>query len=152
MSGAKPSVVLGTIGSDAHVVGVTLLEHALEEAGFEVRNLGAQVSRERFGHAAAEHGADAVLVSSMDGHAEQNCEGLHEALAAADVDPVTFVGGNLSVGEDDLAAARERFRAMGFDAVFGPTAGFEEAVAALRDHLGLDEHATATEPERARVR
>ena len=91
MSGAKPSVVLGTIGSDAHVVGVTLLEHALKEAGFEVRNLGAQVSR-------------------------------------------------------------ERFRAMGFDAVFGPTAGFEEAVAALRDHLGLDEHATATEPERARVR
>jgi len=152
MSGAKPSVVLGTIGSDAHVVGVTLLEHAFREAGFEVGNLGAQVSRERFADAAAATGADAVLVSSMDGHAEQNCEGFHEALAAAGVDPVTFVGGNLSVGEDDLPAVRERFRAMGFDAVFGPTAGFEEAVAALREHLGLDERATATDADRARVR
>lgn len=149
MSAASPTVVLGTIGSDAHVVGITILEHALREAGFEVRNLGAQTAQSEFAEAAAATDAEAVLVSSMYGHAERDCEGLHETLAAAGVDATTYVGGNLSVGQTDLETVRERFRAFGFDRVFGPEAGHETVVDALTEDLGLDE--AATEREQARV-
>ena len=137
MSG--PSVVVGTIGSDAHVVGITLLEHALKEAGFEVRNLGAQTSKEAFAEAAAETDANAVLVSSLYGHAEQDCEGLHEAFTERDIDPVTYIGGNLAVGQSDFEEVRRRFRKMGFDSVFDAEADFEDLVEALRAEFGIDE-------------
>lgn len=90
--------MVGTIGSGAHVVGVTLIEHALKEAGFEVTNLGAQTAQSEFVAAAERKNVDAVLVSSLDGHAKENCEGLHEEFRAAGLDPTTYVGGNLSVG------------------------------------------------------
>lgn len=137
MSG--PSVVVGTIGSDAHVVGITLLEHALKEAGFEVRNLGAQTPKEAFATAADETDANAVLVSSLYGHAEQDCEGLHEAFAERDIDPVTYIGGNLAVGQSDFEEVRRRFREMGFDGVFDAEADFEDVVETLRAEFGIDE-------------
>ncbi len=152
MSTSNRSVVLGTIGSDAHVVGITLLEHALKEAGFDVRNLGAQTPQEEFAAAVAETDADAVLVSSLYGHAEQDCVGLHERLVEAGVDPVTYIGGNLAVGQSDFQEVRERFREMGFDRVFESDAGFEDVVSALRQEFGMDERAPATEADRARVR
>ena len=134
-----PSVVVGTIGSDAHVIGITLLEHALKDAGFEVRNLGAQTPKEAFADAAAEIDANAVLVSSLYGHAEQDCEGLHEAFAERDIDPVTYIGGNLAVGQSDFEEVRRRFRKMGFDTVFDAEADFEDLVEALRAEFGIDE-------------
>ena len=137
MSG--PSVVVGTIGSDAHVVGVTLLEHALKEAAFEARNLGAQTPKEAFAEAADETDANAVLVSSLYGHAEQDCEGLHEAFAERDIDPVTYIGGNLAVGQSDFEEVRRRFREMGFDGVFDAEADFEDVVETLRAEFGIDE-------------
>ncbi|MFB6193817.1 MAG: methylaspartate mutase subunit S [Halobaculum sp.] len=150
MTGASPSVVVGTIGSDAHAVGITLLDHALREAGFEVRNLGAQTPKEAFVEAADERDADAVLVSSLYGHAQQDCEGLHEQLAAADLDPTTYIGGNLAVGQTEFAEVRRRFREMGFDRVFDAETEFEDVVAALRAEFGVDE--TAAEADRATVR
>ncbi len=137
-----PSIVVGTIGSDAHVVGITLLEHALKEAGFEVRNLGAQTPKEAFAEAAAETDANAVLVSSLYGHAEQDCEGLHDAFTDRDIDPVTYIGGNLAVGQSDFEEVRRRFRRMGFDAVFDAEADFEDIVKALRVEFGIDERAS----------
>lgn len=139
---SNPSVVVGTIGSDAHVVGITLLEHALREAGFEVRNLGAQTPKEAFAEAAAETDASAVLVSSLYGHAEQDCAGLHEALAAKDVAPTTYIGGNLAVGQSEFEEVRRRFREMGFDSVFDADTEFEDVVTALRAEFGMDEHTT----------
>ena len=137
MSG--PAVVVGTIGSDAHVIGITLLEHALEEAGFEVRNLGAQTPATEFASAAAEVDANAVLVSSLYGHAEQDCEGLHETLREAGVDPVTYIGGNLAVGQTDFEAVRKRFREMGFDRVFEADTDIDGVIDVLRAEFGVGE-------------
>ncbi|MDG5775283.1 methylaspartate mutase subunit S [Haloarculaceae archaeon H-GB2-1] len=137
------TIVLGVIGSDAHVVGITILEHALEDAGFDVHNLGVQTSQSEFVDAAAEHDADAVLVSSLYGHAQQDCEGFHDELAAAGLDPVTYVGGNLSVGQEEFETVRQRFRAMGFDRVFEPGTQPEVAITTL--HEDLEE--TASVPE-----
>jgi methylaspartate mutase sigma subunit len=125
------TVILGVIGSDAHVVGITILEQALTAAGFEVHNLGVQTSREAFAEAADSQDADAVLVSSLYGHAEQDCRGFHDALADREIDPVTYIGGNLAVGQDDFAQTRETFRAMGFDRVFDSETTPAEAINAL---------------------
>ena len=141
------TVILGVIGSDAHVVGITILEQALSAAGFEVVNLGVQTSQAEFVTAANSHDAEAVLVSSLYGHARQDCEGFHDRLAAAGLDVHTYVGGNLAVGQDEFESTRERFREMGFDRVFDAETDPEEAIAALRRDLQL----TATETERVRV-
>ncbi|MBX0293605.1 methylaspartate mutase subunit S [Haloarcula nitratireducens] len=141
------TVILGVIGSDAHVVGITILEQALSAAGFEVENLGVQTSQAEFIESAKAHDAEAVLVSSLYGHARQDCEGFHERLEAAGLDVWTYVGGNLAVGQDDFETTRDTFREMGFDRVFDAETDPEEAIAALRQDLQL----TTTEAERVRV-
>ena len=141
------TVVLGVIGSDAHVVGITILEQAFSAAGFDVVNLGVQTSQEEFAEAAVAHDAGAVLVSSLYGHAEQDCQGFHEVLEEAGVDAATYIGGNLAVGQDDFEETRATFEALGFDRVFDSETDPEEAIAALRDDLGL----TTTETERATI-
>jgi methylaspartate mutase sigma subunit len=125
------TVTLGVIGSDAHVVGITILEQAFAAAGFEVHNLGVQTSQEEFAEAAKTHDSDAVLVSSLYGHAEQDCQGFQETLAEHDVDAVTYIGGNLAVGQNDFAEIRETFQNMGFDRVFDSETSPEEAIRAL---------------------
>lgn len=141
------TVILGVIGSDAHVVGITILEQALSAAGFEVENLGVQSSQTEFVDAAKAHDAGAVLVSSLYGHARQDCDGFHQRLEEAGLDVTTYVGGNLSVGQDDFESTRERFRGMGFDRVFDAETDPEEAIAALRRDLKL----TTSEPDTVRV-
>jgi len=141
------TVILGVIGSDAHVVGITILEQALSAAGFEVVNLGVQTSQADFVDAARSHDAEAVLVSSLYGHARQDCEGFHDRIEAAGLDVLTYVGGNLAVGQDDFEETRRQFREFGFDRVFDAETDPEEAIAALRQDLQL----TTREAERARV-
>ncbi|MDG5776978.1 methylaspartate mutase subunit S [Haloarculaceae archaeon H-GB2-1] len=141
------TVILGVIGSDAHVVGITILEHALSAAGFDVVNLGVKSSQDEFVAAATEHEAEAVLVSSMYGHARQDCEGLHERISDAGLDVVTYVGGNLAVGQDDFDQTRATFEAMGFDRVFDAETDPSEAIAALERDLQL----TSGESETVRV-
>ncbi|NHN48921.1 methylaspartate mutase subunit S [Halostella sp. JP-L12] len=139
------TVILGVIGSDAHVVGITILEQTLDAAGFDVVNLGVQTSQEEFVSAANAHDAEAVLVSSLYGHAEQDCRGFHETLAEAEVDALTYIGGNLAVGQDDFEETREKFRRFGFDRVFDSETDPEQAIAALRQDLG---HRTSETDER----
>ncbi|QIO22392.1 methylaspartate mutase subunit S [Haloarcula sp. JP-L23] len=141
------TVILGVIGSDAHVVGITILEQALSAAGFEVVNLGVQTSQAEFADAAKAHGAEAVLVSSLYGHARQDCEGFHDLLESEGLDVLTYVGGNLAVGQDDFESTRETFREMGFDRVFDAETDPEDAIADLRRDLNL----TTTEGEQVRV-
>ena len=129
------TVVLGTIGSDAHVVGITILEQALSAAGFTVVNVGVQTSQAEFVEAVDAHDADALLVSSLYGHAERDCDGLHDRLSAAGLTPVTYVGGNLAVGQDDTESTHRRFREMGFDRVFGTDTDPEVAVRSLETDL-----------------
>ncbi|OIB56894.1 methylaspartate mutase subunit S [Natrialba sp. SSL1] len=141
------TVVLGVIGSDAHVVGITILEQAFSAAGFDVINLGVQTSQEDFAEAAVAHDAEAVLVSSLYGHAEQDCQGFHDVLDAEGVDALTYIGGNLAVGQDDFEQTRETFEELGFDRVFNSETDPEEAIAALRQDLQI----TTMEAERATI-
>ncbi|WP_049893864.1 methylaspartate mutase subunit S [Halogranum rubrum] len=137
------TVILGVIGSDAHVVGITILDQALSAAGFDVVNLGVQTSQAEFVDAAKAHDADAVLVSSLYGHAEQDCRGFHDRLASDSLDLPTYIGGNLAVGQDDWDETRRRFERMGFTRVFDSETEPQEAI----DALCLDLDVSATERE-----
>ena len=113
-------VAIGSIGDDIHVVGITILGHALRNAGAEVIQLGVQTLPEEFVAVAVSEDVDALFVSSSNGHAAHFCEHLRQDLLAAEVtDCLLYAGGNLAVSAATTWGDVEaRFKAMGFDRVY----------------------------------
>ena len=135
----KKKLVIGVIGADVHAVGISILQHAFEEAGFEVVNLGLMVSQEEYIAAAIETNADAILVSSLYGHGELDCRGLRDKCDESGLkDILLYVGGNIVVGKQPFDEVEKRFKAMGFDRVFGPGTAPETTVAALYEDLKVE--------------
>ena len=77
------TVITGTIGVDAHVIGTKVISRALREAGFKVVELGAQTPAEEFIMAAQETAADAMMISSLYGMAEMDLEGFRDKCTEA---------------------------------------------------------------------
>ena len=135
----KKKLVIGVIGADVHAVGISILQHAFEEAGFEVVNLGVMVSQEEYIAAAIETNADAILVSSLYGHGELDCRGLRDKCDESGLkDILLYVGGYIVVGKQPFDEVEKRFKAMGFDRVFGPGTAPETTVAALYEDLKVE--------------
>lgn len=135
----KKKLVIGVIGADVHAVGISILQHAFEEAGFEVVNLGVMVSQEEYIAAAIETNADVILVSSLYGHGELDCRGLRDKCDESGLkDILLYVGGNIVVGKQPFDEVEKRFKAMGFDRVFGPGTAPETTVAALYEDLKVE--------------
>ena len=133
----KKKLVIGVIGADVHAVGIAILNNAFEQAGFDVVNLGVMVSQEEYIQAAIESGADAIVVSSLYGHGELDCQGLREKCNEAGLkDILLYVGGNIVVGKQDFAKVEERFKAMGFNKVYAPGTAPETTIADLKADLG----------------
>jgi len=129
---------LGVIGADVHAVGNKILEIALTEAGFNVVNLGVLVSQKEFVEAALETNADAILVSSLYGHAEIDARGLREALIEAGIgDILMYIGGYLVVGNQDWSEVEAKFKQLGFDRVYPPSTLPEDFIPTLREDLGM---------------
>ena len=134
----KKELVIGVIGADVHAVGIQILDHAFEEASFDVTNLGVMVSQEEYIAAAVETDADAIMVSSLYGHGELDCRGLREKCNEAGLNHILlYVGGNIVVGKQPFDEVEARFKKMGFDRVFGPGTAPEETIKALKEDLGL---------------
>ena len=132
------TLVLGVIGADVHAVGNKILEIALTEAGFNVVNLGVLVSQKEFVEAALETNADAILVSSLYGHAEIDARGLREALIEAGIgDILMYIGGYLVVGNQDWSEMEAKFKQLGFDRVYPPSTLPEDFIPTLREDLGM---------------
>ena len=135
----KKKLVIGVIGADVHAVGISILQHAFEEAGFEVVNLGVMVSQEEYIAAAIETNAYAILVSSLQGHGDLDCRGLRDKCDESGLkDILLYVGGNIVVGKQPFDEVEKRFKAMGFDRVFGPGTAPETTVAALYEDLKVE--------------
>ena len=106
----QKTIVTGVIGADAHAVGNKIIAYALNNAGYKVVNLGVMVSQEEYIEAALETKADAILVSSLYGHGEIDCQGLREKCDEAGLKGIPLVaGGNLVVGKQDFAEVESRF-------------------------------------------
>ena len=131
-----PTIVMGVIGADCHAVGNTILERFFRENGFNVVNLGVMVTQDEYIDAAIETGASAILVSSLYGHGEIDCQGFRDRCVERGLaDIVLYVGGNLVVGKTDPAVVREKFIAMGFDRVAMPDDDLREEADALREDI-----------------
>ena len=132
------TIVTGVIGADVHAVGNKILSFALEQAGFKVINLGVMVTQEEYIEAALETKADAILVSSLYGHGEIDCQGLREKCDEAGLKNIPLLaGGNLVVGKQDFTEVEKRFSAMGFTRVYPPGTAVETSIDDLNELLGL---------------
>ena len=132
----KPTVVTGTVGVDAHVIGTKILSRALREAGFNVVELGAQTPPEEFIKAAQETDADAILMSSLYGMAELDLQGFKEKCIEAGLeDVILYIGGILGISRHDFKEDEEKFKKLGFDRVYPPDADLQAAIEDLRRDL-----------------
>jgi methylaspartate mutase sigma subunit len=117
----KATLVTGVIGDDVHVTGIRVLEHALRKAGFKIVALGVQISQQEFVEAAIESKADAILVSSLGGHAKIASEGLREKCTEAGLKDIRlYIGGMLAAREVKWEDTEKTFKEMGFDRVYPP--------------------------------
>lgn len=134
----KKTIVIGVIGSDCHAVGNKILDHSFTAAGFNVINIGVLSPQEDFINAAVETKADAILVSSLYGQGEIDCKGLREKCDEAGLEGITlYVGGNIVVGKQYWPDVEKRFKAMGFDKVYGPGTSPEVSIADLKKDLNI---------------
>ena len=131
----KGTLVTGVIGDDVHIMGLRILEHALRDAGFKIVPLGILVSQEKFIEAAIETEADAIMVSSLGGHAKLLSEGFrNKCIEAGLKDILLYIGGNLSIGEtwDDI---EKTFKDIGFNRVYPPVTLPESVIEDLKTDL-----------------
>lgn len=135
-------IVLGVIGADCHAVGNRILTSVLTQGGIEVVNLGVMVSQDEFIETALAEDANAILVSSIYGHGELDCQNFRARCEERGLtEIVLYVGGNLVIGKQDFSSVEAQFRDMGFDRVFRPTTDLQEVIALLKSDI--DERRTA---------
>jgi methylaspartate mutase S subunit len=121
---------------DAHVIGTKVLSRALKDAGFKVVELGMQVTPEEFISVAQETKADAIMMSSLYGMAEQDLKGFDEKRKEAGLgDVLLYIGGNLVIGRYDPKDVEPRFKALGFDRVYPPWTDTETGITDLKKDL-----------------
>jgi methylaspartate mutase S subunit len=131
-----PTVITGTVGMDAHVIGTKVLSRALREAGFKVVELGIQVTPEEFINVAQETKADAILMSSLYGMAELDLKDFNKKRMEAGLgDVLLYIGGNLVIGRYNPREIEPRFKALGFDRVYAPGTEPEIGIEDLKKDL-----------------
>lgn len=131
------TIVIGVIGADVHAVGNKIIDYVLREHGYNVVNVGVLSSQEDFINAAVESNASMILVSSLYGQGELDCRGMREKCIEAGIgDIILYVGGNIVVGKQDFAEVEKRFKAMGFNRVFGPGVPIEADLPFIKEDLG----------------
>jgi methylaspartate mutase sigma subunit len=131
------TLVTGVIGEDVHVTGIRILEHALRNAGFKVNSLGIHNTQEDFINAAVETNADAIMISSLAGHAKLLVEGLRERCVESGLENIRlYLGGQLVIHAEEWEKTEKAFKDMGFDRVYKPFVLPEPVIADLKKDLG----------------
>lgn len=87
---SKARVALGSVKGDLHDIGKNLVGIMLEGAGFEIQDLGTDVSPEKFVEA-ARSGANVIAMSALLSTTMIRMKDVVEALAKADLPNKTFV-------------------------------------------------------------
>lgn len=129
--------ILGVIGADVHVIGSKILQFALEEAGFKVTYLGVANRPEDFIKAATEEDADAILVSSIYGHAQLDCIGFRAMCVEAGLkDILLYIGGRLDLGFSNWEETERKFKEYGFDRIYPSGTHPDNVIRDLKKDLG----------------
>ena len=138
------SVVIGTIGSDAHIIGGWVLKHTFQQAGFKVAFLGSMVPQEDFINAAVEADADAILVSSSYGMGPIDCEGMRDRCVEAGIGDIILYAGGTVVAPKEMEekwheVERHFQENLGFNRVFKNTVDAKQSLAFLKKDLGIED-------------
>lgn len=130
---AGQTIVSGVVGDDIHVLGIRLVEHALRSADADVVSLGVMTPVGEFVEAALETAADAVVISSSNGHAALFCAGIRDAFTEAGLGGLPlFIGGNLAVGKQaEWSTVESDYLELGFTHVFPPNADLVSAISQI---------------------
>ncbi len=86
-------IVIGTVKGDLHDIGKNLVASMLEGCGFEVINLGVDVSAEKFIEAARTEKADIICLSALLTTTMTYMKEIVEAVKGTDLDVKIMVGG-----------------------------------------------------------
>lgn len=133
------TIVTGVIGSDAHIIGNRILQIALKDAGYNVVNLGIMVSQKEFISAAIETNAAAILVSSLYGMGEIDCQGLRDKCIESGLNNILlYVGGNLGLGKRDWNEIEKIMLKLGFDKAFPPDTMPDDVIKSLDKDLLIE--------------
>jgi len=99
LKAARPVVVIGA--TDVHFYGKRLLETVLRRIGVEPVDGGVSVEAEKLAETCAQHGAEAVCISTYNGVALSYVQTLKGALAVRGLSIPIYVGGRLNELLDD---------------------------------------------------
>jgi len=131
-----PTIVTGTVGVDAHVIGTKIISKVLKENGFNVVALGAQTPADEFIKVAQETGADAMILSSLYGMAEMDLQGFRDKCIESGIgDIVLYIGGMLGIGKRDFKEDEATFKKLGFDRVYPPESDIKKSIKDLYKDL-----------------
>lgn len=131
-------VVIGVIGSDCHTVGNKIIHSKLQESGFDVINIGVLSPQIDFINAALETNADAIIVSSIYGYGELDCQGMREKCREYGLENILlYVGGNIGNGNEDWSDIEKRFETIGFNRIYKPGTAIEVTIEDLKKDLKL---------------
>lgn len=129
----KKKVVIGVIGSDCHTEGNKIIHCKLEENNFEVINIGVLSPQIDFINAALESNADAIIVSSIYGYGELDCQGMREKCREYGLTKILlYIGGNIGTGNEEWGNIENRFKKIGFDRIYKPGTDIEETIQDLK--------------------
>jgi methylaspartate mutase sigma subunit len=148
---SKGTIVTGAIGDDVHVIGIRIMEYALRQSGFTVVSLGPLASQKEFVEAAIETAADALFVSSLNGHAELHLPGLRGACVEAGIgDILIYAGGQLTIRQPDWEGVERRFtQEIGLDRVYPPGTNPDAPIRDLEADIAARRRTRAMEGQRA---
>lgn len=132
----KPeTIVLATVGADAHVTGVNVIREAFQHAGYNVVFLRGMNLPETVAEVAAEAKADAVGVSNLLGLGGMLFPRVGERLKELGLRDkmVVWAGGRIAEKEEEHAIYEEKIKKegvgfLGIDAFFGPDSTPEECI------------------------
>ncbi len=132
------TLITGVIGEDVHVTGIRIMEHALKNEGFTVHSLGIHNTQEEFVAAAIKHKADALIISSLCGHAELLIDGLRKKCIDAGIGNIHIcIGGQLVISEEPWNTTESKFKKLGVNRVSVPFILPKDAIAQLIEDLKI---------------
>jgi 5-methyltetrahydrofolate--homocysteine methyltransferase len=141
-SGVEPKgkMVIGTVQSDVHSIGKSLVAMVAEGAGFEVEDLGVDVSTERFVAAVKEKDPDVLALSALLTTTMPNMERVINALDEEGLRPrvKVIVGGAAVTQEFADAIGADSYAPDAASAVDSVLGLVGEVTAAMRAHDPVD--------------
>jgi methylmalonyl-CoA mutase C-terminal domain/subunit len=139
-------IMIAKVGTDAHDMGITVIERWLDEAGHEVVNLGLYNSPKRVAEQAAREKPDIVGLSFLGGEPVYLSGRVLEELREAGLDDMKLVAGGVLT--PDMV---EELAAMGLAATFTPGTARETILESLAAIVAGERRNVPAEKPKART-